>query len=111
MLRRFSGWTEVWSPVPDSVSGQMGKLRFIVSGETEQDGKRWVHLSIIKANAIPEWNELVRVRNAVLGEEALCLHIVSRRSQHVNIHPYCMHLWWCVDGDPVPDFTKGSGLL
>jgi hypothetical protein len=29
----------------------------------------------------------------------------------VNIHPNCLHLFVCVDNDPLPDFTRGEGLL
>lgn len=34
----------------------------------------------------------------------------SYYSRHVNKHPYCLHLWRCLDGDVVPDFTRG-GLI
>lgn len=28
--------------------------------------------------------------------------------KHVNKHPYCLHLWSCLDGPVLPDFTRGS---
>jgi hypothetical protein len=28
-----------------------------------------------------------------------------------NIHPNCLHLFCCLDGDPLPDFTGGMGTI
>ncbi len=28
-----------------------------------------------------------------------------------NIHPNVLHLFVCLDGDPLPDFTRGKGSL
>lgn len=104
---------EVVSPIPGgrAFKSSSRKLAVIVSGQTEQDGKRWIHVSVSHRARLPSWEELVLVRDQLLGQEARCLHLVSKASQHVNIHPYCMHLWYCVDGDGLPDFTWGSGII
>ena len=76
----------------------------------EDDGKRWIHLTVSRVNRLPSWDELVAARDAFLGSEALCVQVLAPKSRHVNIHPYCLHLWRCLDGDPVPDFARGGGV-
>lgn len=104
---------EIPSPAPGcrAFMSSSRKLGVIVSGQTEQDDKRWIHVSVSHRDRLPNWEELVLVRDQFLGKEARCLHLVSKASQHVNIHPYCMHIWHCVDGDGLPDFTWGSGMI
>jgi hypothetical protein len=54
---------------------------------------------------------LAEAKDMFLGRERLALHLFVPRSQHVHLHPYCLHLWCCLDGDPVPDFTNGTGSV
>jgi len=37
--------------------------------------------------------------------------VVPPRSQYVNINPTVLHLWVCLDGDVLPDFTHGGSSL
>lgn len=85
-------------------------LSVIASGCTEEDGQRWIHLSCayMDTKRLPEWDVLVRARDVVLGHDAKALQVLAPRSEHINIHRYCLHLWHCVDGDPLPDFTRGG---
>ncbi len=77
----------------------------------EDDGKRWIHLSISRANKLPSWEELVAARDAFLGPETLAVQVLAPKSRHVNIHPFCLHLWVCMDGAPVPDFARGGDSI
>lgn len=86
-------------------------LTLIVCSDVYDDGKRWVHLSVAHRHRMPKWRELVEVRDWILGPQAKAIQVLAPASQHVNINQYCLHLFCCVDGDPLPDFTMGTGSL
>lgn len=87
------------------------RLSVIISGSREEDGKKWIHLSIAHPERLPKWQELIELRDSFLGNKTLCLQVLPPKSRHVNIHKFCLHLWHCVDGDPIPDFTRGHGSI
>lgn len=91
----------------DAASG----LSVIISGAVERDGRRWIHLSVARPHRMPDWDDLVFAKELFLGREAHALQVIPPRSEHVNIHPNCLHLWSCPDERVLPDFTHGSGSL
>lgn len=88
-----------------------GYLRVIVSGAVEGDGRRWLHLSASTPARVPHWDELVGLKEALLGAESNAVMLIPPRSRWVNIHPHCLHAWVCLDGDGLPDFTGGRGTI
>lgn len=78
-------------------------LTVVVSGRTEADGKKWIHVSASHPNRPPTWATMCVVKERFLGDRrAIQVHVP--RDQWVNLHPYCLHLWCCLDGDGLPDF-------
>ena len=92
------------------VSGSLG-ISVILSGNTEQDGKRWLHLSLARRSRLPSWEEVRLVKDLFLGKERLAVQVLPPASRYININPHCLHLWSCVDGDPVPDFARGGQTI
>jgi hypothetical protein len=86
-------------------------MSVILSDAVELDGKRWRHFSMARADRIPTWEELVAMKELFLGAESRALQVIAPRSEWVNIHPYCLHLFVCLDGAVTPDFTHGRGTL
>lgn len=86
------------------------RLRVIFTGTTESDGKRWLHLSASFPNRLPNWDELKLVKDMFIGRDKLAVQVLPRAEEYVNCHPYALHLWTCLDGDPVPDFRKEGTL-
>jgi hypothetical protein len=86
-------------------------IAVILSGATEQDGKRWLHLSLSRKSRLPTWEDMRLVKNLFLGRERLALQVLVPESRWINIHPYVLHLWSCIDGDPVPDFARGGDSI
>lgn len=82
----------------------------ILSGE-EHNEKRWLHFSIAHPRRLPSWNELVEAKEIFMGRDGKAIQVIPARKEHVNIHPNCLHLFSCLDHDPLPDFTRGSGSL
>lgn len=108
-----SGWEQIqWSPDGGAFQHRSG-LRVVVSGAIERDGKRWLHVSCSRRDRVPSWDDLKLVKEVFLGNDRLAVQVLPRAEEYVNIHPYVLHLWCCVDGDPVPDFRyrDASGLV
>lgn len=83
----------------------------IVSAAVESDGKRWLHFSMSCVSRLPKWDEFVAAKEAFLGPESKAIQVIPARSEYVNINPNVLHLFVCLDGDPLPDFTRGSGSI
>lgn len=85
-------------------------LRVLCSVNTYDDGKRWLHVSCSHAEKLPDWYELRGVKDLFVGRSKIAIQVLPRDSEYVNVHPNCLHLWHCLDGDPVPAFAE-EGLL
>jgi hypothetical protein len=86
-------------------------LNVCVTRCREQDGRRWVHVSVSHGTRTPKYRELVAVKGWTIGVDAKAIQVFASAAHHVNIHPFCLHLWHCLDGDPLPDFTHGTGSI
>jgi len=81
------------------------QLSVIISGRRPGDGRRWIHLSLARPDRLPNWTEVVAVKELFLGRERYAVQVIPPRDRYVNIHPYCLHLWSCEDGHPLPEFS------
>jgi hypothetical protein len=79
-------------------------LYVICSARAEADGKRWAHVSCSYRNKLPSWEEMRLVKDTFIGRDKKAIIVLPPEAEHVNIHPYVMHLWHCLDEDPLPDF-------
>lgn len=53
----------------------------------------WDHVSVSRKNRCPNWLEMEQIKRMFFedGETAFQLHVPV--SDHINIHPYCLHIW------------------
>lgn len=86
-------------------------LAVCVSRCREEDGMRWVHVSVSHPTRVPKYRELVAIKRWALGTDAMAYQVFASDSKHVNFHKFCLHLWSCLDGNPLPDFTHGVGMI
>ena|SRR5215472_10531291 len=86
-------------------------MTVIISGAVELDGRRYMHCSISRRKVIPSYADLDYIKDAVFGPDREAYQKFARRREHVNIHFFCLHLFSCLDGDRLPDFTRGSGSI
>jgi len=86
-------------------------LVVIQSVTKEQDGKQWVHTSYSRKNRIPSYEDTLFIKKNFIGDDLKAIMIFPEKKEHVNIHPFCLHLWFCLDSDGLPDFTHGSGSI
>lgn len=80
--------------------------RRVVVSVGSHDGKWWLHVSVSRAKYIPSYHDLADVKRTFVTDAVQAVQIFPRRERHVNIHPFCLHLWACLDppGDGLPDF-------
>lgn len=66
----------------------MGKCFVIVAKEDNC----W-HLSISKKDKLPSYQNLKDARYKFLPNDVVMAQIFPPKSEFVNVHPYCLHLW------------------
>lgn len=62
------------------------------------DGEGWEHVSVSLPHRCPTWEEMCRVKDLFWGPEDCVIQFHPPRSEYVNNHPYCLHLWRPVNG-------------
>ena len=84
-------------------------LRVIVSSDVEEDGRTWLHVSVSRRNRMPEYKDVFLVKHLFIGDDKKAIQVFPPKDEHINDHPYCLHLFHCVeDSEPLPDFTRGG---
>lgn len=69
------------------------------------DGEGWEHVSVtINRDRIPNWEIMCFVKETFWDEEDTVVQFHPPKSQYVNCHPNCLHLWRPTEVTlPVPD--------
>lgn len=56
-------------------------------------GGGWEHVSVSYQNRCPTWEEMCRVKEMFWNDEECVVQYHPPKSEYVNYHPYCLHLW------------------
>lgn len=68
------------------------------------DGAGWEHVSVSRKDRCPTWDEMCQVKDLFWDEGDCVIQYHPPKSEYVNNHPYCLHLWRPIGQDiPVPD--------
>lgn len=67
------------------------KLRVLSSGTDYENG--WEHVSVSLEKRCPTWDEMCFVKDRFWTAEECVVQFHPPKSQHVNYHEYCLHLW------------------
>ena len=84
-------------------------LCVLLTTNEELDGCMWMHVSFSRRSRIPDWRDTGRVKHVFIGQHRKGIVVLPPASEHVNIHPRCLHLWCNLDKDPLPDLRWGDG--
>lgn len=61
------------------------------------NGGGWEHVSVSPCNrkraTPPTWAEMCEIKHMFFEDEEAVVQFHPPRSEYVNIHPYCLHLW------------------
>lgn len=72
--------------IPSPIDG--GSMRVIASSECG-----WDHVSVSRRNRCPNWPEMSHIKSLFFGDDETVMQLHVPASDHVNDHPYCLHLW------------------
>lgn len=69
-------------------------LRIVASDAThEREKYPWEHVSISTHNRCPNWEEMCFVKELFWDDEETVVQYHPAKSNYINRHPYCLHLW------------------
>lgn len=60
-------------------------------------GYGWDHVSVSLPNRCPNWLEMDAVKRAFFHDHETVMQLHVPSADHVNFHPYCLHLWRPLD--------------
>lgn len=104
------GWSLLPPPFDEAENGcgywHESGLRVLASVLVEKDARRWFHVSCSLASRRPSYEELCTVKAVFVGSHRRAIQVFPPKAEHVNFHPYTLHLWCCLDGDGLPDFRR-----
>lgn len=97
----------------DDSFGFNGAFRFNLCGENRavccivSDAMGWQHVSVSfgKVPGTPSWAVMCEVKDLFWEDEEEVIQFHPKKSEYVNMHQGCLHLWRCTDGRlfPTPD--------
>lgn len=74
------------------------RLRIIASNEEE-----WDHVSISLNNRVPNYKEMCWVKEKFFNDNEVAYQLHVAKKDHINCHPFCLHLWRPLSTDiPLP---------
>lgn len=88
-----------------------GAFRFNLPGEVRpvciiaSDGLGWQHVSVSfgqLSDRCPSWAIMCAVKDLFWEPEDVVVQFHPPKSNYVNNHPGCLHLWRCTDGRQQP---------
>jgi hypothetical protein len=65
------------------------------------DGLGWEHVSVSTPGRPPNWEEMCFVKDLFWAPDDVVMQLHPARSEYVNTHPHCLHLWRPV-GEAIP---------
>jgi hypothetical protein len=96
-----------WATEPGEHNGMFlirlprcGEIFKIIAGR----GLGWEHVSISLSWRCPTWDEMSAIKRLFWNDDETVVQYHPAKSDYVNQHPYCLHLWRPIDVElPTPD--------
>jgi len=76
--------------------GPKGALLLVMSSGVDHS-TGWEHVSVSCENRCPNWPEMQWVKNLFWDEHEMAVQYHPPKSEYVNCHPYCLHLWRAIN--------------
>ena len=57
------------------------------------DGLGWEHVSVSREDRCPTWDEMCQIKDIFWDEEDCVVQYHPPKSDYVNVHKNCLHLW------------------
>lgn len=76
------------------IQGPCGeRLRIIATDGKDELSEGWEHVSVSTHRRTPNWREMCFVKDLFWGQEETVVQFHPPKSEYVNNHPFCLHLW------------------
>jgi hypothetical protein len=62
----------------------------------------WDHVSVSRQNRCPNWPEMEQIKRMFFKDDETAMQLHVPDGDHVNMHPYCLHLWRPTNGEMIP---------
>ena len=95
--------------------GFNGMFEFALNGEARRirciasDSLNWQHVSVSfgpQSTKTPSWEIMSRIKDLFWPEDQAVIQIHPAKSEHVNYHEGCLHLWRYTGGEmPLPGWV------
>lgn len=96
--------------VSEPSDGFNGMFRFVLDGHfircVASDGEGWQHVSVTleREAKIPSWTMMCKIKELFWNDQDWVVQFHPAKSEYVNNHPGCLHLWRPTDAKmPTPD--------
>jgi hypothetical protein len=93
------------------ITGPCGRdLMVIASPGDAHESIPWEHVSVSLKNRPPNWEEMCYIKSLFWDDEETVMQLHPPKSQWINNHPNCLHLWRPIE-IPIPlppSVTVGS---
>ncbi len=60
----------------------------------------WEHVSVSMHNRCPNWEEMSFIKGMFWPLDESVMQFHPRRDAHIDLHPYCLHMWRRVGQEP-----------
>jgi hypothetical protein len=97
----------------DETYGFNGMFEFALTGEARRirciasDGAGWRHVSVsfgAVSKSAPSWDLMCKIKDLFWDDEDCVVQFHPPKSEYVNNHAGCLHLWQKIDGSqPIPN--------
>ncbi len=64
-----------------------------VAGVVISNGDGWEHVSVSLKGRCPRWQEMCYIKSLFWDDEEVVVQYHPKKSEYVNLHPHCLHLW------------------
>src|SRR4051812_31745744 len=68
-----------------------GRTFVVICSYGEEIG--WEHVSVSLNNRCPNWREMSFMKGMFWDDEETVFQFHPKKSEYVNNHPHCLHLW------------------
>lgn len=83
--------------IQTGIDGGCGEIYFTAQREPMtvvwSFGGGWEHVSVSYHRRTPTWDEMCKVKEMFWNDEETVVQYHPKKSEYVNLHPHCLHLW------------------
>ena len=101
-------WERIKPDIGGAVFLHRHGMKVIVRVEVHE-GHDWLHVSFSRRNKCPSYADASDVKALFVGRGRKAIMVLPAESEHVNLHPFCLHWYSPLGRDPLPDFRRVRG--